>query len=224
MSGFILITAGILVLSHASARQFDIDREVDHQSSNLQTESSTRGLLINTAISQALFAGLLASGIWLAQIPVGVFGITVPTVYTTTIGVSSGIGIMGINRAVSHLLDQPHMAETTAVRRVLTPGSRGGWGLLVCIVLPMIAVFEEAIFRGAMIGAIQQGYDVPIWVLIIVSSTLFGFGHSAQGRVGMVMTAIFGVILGTVFVLTESLTVVIIAHYIVNLSEFVYTS
>lgn len=62
--GFLsLITAGILVLSHASARQLDMDREVDHHSSDLQTGRSTRGLLINTAISQALFAGLLAGGI-----------------------------------------------------------------------------------------------------------------------------------------------------------------
>jgi membrane protease YdiL (CAAX protease family) len=73
-----------------------------------------------------------------------------------------------------------------------------------------------------MIGAIQQGYDVPIWMLIIVSSTLFGFGHSAQGRVGMVMTAILSLIMEVSRL--KSRPSGRGECQVVNLSEFVYTS
>lgn len=42
----------------------------------------------------------------------------------------------------------------------------------------------------------------------------------AQGRLGIIVTGLLGFVLAAAFVLTESLLVVVVAHYLVNALEF----
>jgi membrane protease YdiL (CAAX protease family) len=88
-------------------------------------------------------------------------------------------------------------------------------------VLPVIAGFEEVLFRGALVGVVSSGYGVSAWVMAVVASGAFALGHGAQGRLGVLVTGALGFVLAAAFVLTGSLVVVIVAHYLVNALEFV---
>jgi membrane protease YdiL (CAAX protease family) len=107
------------------------------------------------------------------------------------------------------------------LRGLLAPDSVGEWAVLLGLVLPIIAFFEEFLFRAALIGAVSTGYGVSPWLLAAASSALFALGHGAQGRTGIVVTGALGLVLAGAFVLTGSLLAVIVAHYVVNALEFV---
>jgi membrane protease YdiL (CAAX protease family) len=88
-------------------------------------------------------------------------------------------------------------------------------------VLPVVAGFEELLFRGVLVGALSVGFDVSPWLLAVASSVVFGLGHGAQGRLGVLVTTSLGLVLAAAFVLSGSLLLVVVAHYLVNALEFV---
>jgi len=55
-------------------------------------------------------------------------------------------------------------------------------------------ICEEFVYRGFVIAAFSKA-GLPLWVVVIVSSVLFGLAHAYQGRGGIVSTGIFGVML-----------------------------
>jgi membrane protease YdiL (CAAX protease family) len=55
-------------------------------------------------------------------------------------------------------------------------------------------VCEEFVYRGFGIAAFSRA-GLPLWVVVIVTSVLFGLAHAYQGRGGIVSTGIFGVLL-----------------------------
>jgi uncharacterized protein len=55
-------------------------------------------------------------------------------------------------------------------------------------------VCEEFVYRGFAIAAFSKT-GLPLWMVVIVSSVLFGLAHAYQGRGGIVSTGIFGVML-----------------------------
>lgn len=55
-------------------------------------------------------------------------------------------------------------------------------------------VCEEFVYRGFAIAVLSRA-GLPVWLVVIVSSVLFGLAHAYQGRGGIVSTGIFGVLL-----------------------------
>jgi membrane protease YdiL (CAAX protease family) len=55
-------------------------------------------------------------------------------------------------------------------------------------------VCEEFVYRGFAIAAFSKA-GLPLWLVVITSSVLFGMAHAYQGRGGIVSTGIFGVLL-----------------------------
>jgi CAAX protease family protein len=55
-------------------------------------------------------------------------------------------------------------------------------------------VCEEFVYRGFGIAAFSKA-GLPLWLVVIISSILFGLAHAYQGRSGIVSTGIFGVLL-----------------------------
>ncbi|QCJ47536.1 CPBP family intramembrane glutamic endopeptidase [Haloprofundus sp. MHR1] len=184
---------------------------------------STGALLANVALSQGLFAGLLLAGAWVAEIPASAFGVTAATTDLTALGlgVAFGVGLYVLNEAAAMVGERFDLGGGEALREALAPDSVGGWAVLLLVVLPVIAGFEELLFRGALIGVLSTGFGLSPWLLALLSSVAFGLGHGAQGPVGILVTGAIGFVLAAAFVLTESLLVVVVAHYLVNALEFV---
>jgi membrane protease YdiL (CAAX protease family) len=74
---------------------------------------------------------------------------------------------------------------------------------------------EEFLYRGfAMAVLVHVG--VQAWAVVLLSSVLFGLAHSYQGRGGIVMTLLIGIILGTSRVAYNSLVPAIFWHSAVD--------
>ncbi|MDQ2053285.1 MULTISPECIES: type II CAAX endopeptidase family protein [Halobellus] len=186
-------------------------------------ELSTASLLANVAVSQGLFGVLLLAGAWYAEIPAWAFGVAAETVSVRAlaIGVGLGLALYAANEAGAAVGAQFGLGEGERLRSALAPDTLLGWAVLLLVVLPIIAGFEELLFRGALVGVVAAGYDVSPWVMAVVSSGAFALGHGAQGRLGVLVTGTLGFVLAAAFVVTGSLLVVVVAHYLVNALEFV---
>jgi len=183
---------------------------------------TTRGLLRNVTASQALFLALLAAGAWLAGVPRSMLGLAPGGFAARPLltGLAAGVGLAVANAAVGRVADRVGAATPERLRAALMPGSAAGWVVLMTVVLPAIAVFEELLFRAALIGVPAAGLGLPPWPLAVASSLAFGLGHVAQGRLGVAVAAGLGLALAALFLATGSLAAVVIAHYVVNAAEF----
>jgi len=189
-------------------------------------ELSTTVVLANVVGSQLLFAGLLVAVTVWAAVPVTALGLGSVTLSQVGVGALLGAGLWVVSESGGRLSRRMGVDPAEALRGALAPTTRREWWLLLGVVLPVVAVFEELLFRAALIGAFAAGasatgLNLPVAALVVGSSVAFGLAHSTQGRVGMVVTGLFGVVLATAFVLTDSLVVVVVAHYVVNAAEFV---
>ena len=180
-------------------------------------------LLANVALSQGVALAVLVAIAWWADVPAEAFGLVASDLAGSVLlaGVAAGVVLYLGNEAAAGLGERFGVTAPERLRKAMAPSDRRGWALLLLVVLPVIAVFEEALFRGALIGAFAVGLGVDPWLLAVVSSVAFGFGHGAQGRLGIAVTGALGFVLAAIFVVTGSLLLVIVAHYVVNALEFV---
>lgn len=213
-----VVTLGVVGLARTSARAFDTGA--------LETVGD-RALRWNVVASQALVGALVLAGAWLAGVPWEAFGWpgfdagAVETAGRLGLGFLLGVAIAVGNFALERGLSEETLRDAQELRGRLAPQSLAGWITLLFVLVPTIAVAEELLFRGALVGALAIGFGLSPWLLVAVSSLAFGAAHTAQGPVGVAVAALFGVVLGAAFVLTGDLLVVIVAHATVDAIEFV---
>lgn len=181
---------------------------------------SDRLVIVNVVASHGLLLVLLAAGAWTARVPAAALGVAAPTPRALATGVGLGLALAAGNEAGARLAERAGLTRDERLRELLAPESAVGWAGLLLVVLPLVATAEELLFRGALIGGLAGGFDLPVWGLAAGSSAAFGVGHVMQGRAGVAVTAGLGLLLAGGFVLTGSLAVVVIAHYVVNAAEF----
>ena len=189
-----------------------------------QVELTPAMVIANVAATQGLMGGIVvAAGLYFA-IPSEAFGITATSLSTGLLGVGVGAVFGGLlwvgNELATTAADAVGAAYDEGVREMLAPESPGGWLLLFGVVLPLIAIAEELLFRAALIGVPAVFFAVSPWLLAVVASLAFALGHGAQGRVGIVVTGLLGFVLAAGYIVTDSLLVVVVAHYVVNALEF----
>ena len=186
---------------------------------------STTALLANVALSHGLFALLLLGGIWLTEVPPSALGASDDPLSTglpaLAVGLAAGVALSLANTAAAGLAEALGADPPDELREMLAPETLRGWAVLLFGVLPVIAGFEELLFRGALVGGFAAGFGVSPWLLAVVSSVAFAAGHGAQGGLGVVVTGLLGFALAGLFVVTGSLLAVVVAHYVVNATEFV---
>ncbi|MFC6717121.1 type II CAAX prenyl endopeptidase Rce1 family protein [Natrialbaceae archaeon GCM10025810] len=211
----------------ATARAEDPDRsgtDSRPRSESNPRDLSTGALLANVALSQGLFAGVLLGAAVYAEIPPSAFGLEFSREYVLSglaLGAALGLVLYVANEVAAAGATRVGFDHEEELRELLAPDSAGAWLVLLCCVLPIIAVFEELLFRAALIGVLSAGFDLSPWLLAVVSSVAFAFGHGVQGSVGVVVTGALGFVLAAAFVLTGSFLVVVVAHYLINALEFV---
>lgn len=77
-------------------------------------------------------------------------------------------------------------------------------------------VCEEFVYRGFVMGALTRT-GMATWMVLILSSVLFGLAHAYQGRSGILGTTLMGLVFGMSRVITVSLVPAIIWHACVDL-------
>jgi uncharacterized protein len=74
---------------------------------------------------------------------------------------------------------------------------------------------EEFLYRGFAMAVLTH-VGLQTWVVVLLSSALFGLAHSYQGRGGIVMTLLIGIILGLGRIAFDSLIPAIFWHSAVD--------
>ncbi len=185
---------------------------------------STGVLLLNVAVSQAVFGVLVLGAAWYTEVPAGALGIAAglsDALPAVGVGAVLGLVLYAANAGVAAVAGAAGIEFDSGLRELLTPETPAGWVLLLGVVLPIIAIVEELLFRGALVGALSVGFGVSPWLLAAASSGVFALGHGAQGRAGIAVTGLLGFALAAAFVMSGSLLTVVVAHYVVNATEFV---
>ena len=75
-------------------------------------------------------------------------------------------------------------------------------------------VCEELLIRGFLLHFLQA--FVGLYGAVILSSVLFGLCHIYQGWTNVLRTGFVGLVLALVFVLTESLLIAIVLHFMID--------
>lgn len=213
----------VVVISLAILTQQRLDADPNGVRIGTQQVLSTRELYLNVVITQAVVAGSIVALVWVTEIPWASLGVGIldgNTSWAIAVGTVVGVGLFILNETSLRVLDRLGIPYSEELRAVLAPESAAGWVVLLVLVLPVIAVAEELLFRAAIIGAVAAGFEVSVWLLAVLSSIAFAVGHGMQGQGGILVTGVLGLVLAATFVLTGSLLVVVVAHYVVNALEF----
>lgn len=191
-----------------------------------------RGLLTRATVSSSERVSIYTSTIamqWLAT------GITAWRCAVRGLGAKSlGVSLpnawvaIGVGVAVAAVLGAVQLGGLRAMARVpveqrgslyelsrkIMPGSVNEAIIFLFLVLT-VSTCEEFLYRGFMFAVLQNLFRSTV-VALIASSIFFGVGHLYQGRRGIIMTSLLGVIFGLARVYTGSLVPGVIAHFVVD--------
>ncbi len=103
------------------------------------------------------------------------------------------------------------------IRNILPQQSRE-WLPIALAFMPAIAM-EELLFRTLWIGVFEV--VMPLWLLIIITSMIFGFMHQPQGKLGMIGAGAINIVFCLLFIWSGELLVTYVAHYTVNMLQLV---
>jgi uncharacterized protein len=76
-------------------------------------------------------------------------------------------------------------------------------------------VCEEFLYRGFAMAALSR-VGLPIWLVVLLTSALFGLAHAYQGRAGVLGTGVLGVLMASARIVYSSLAPVMIWHTAVD--------
>lgn len=78
-------------------------------------------------------------------------------------------------------------------------------------------VTEEIIYRGFLIFSLSYLFpSFTIWLVIIISSLLFGLAHTYQGVIGVIRTAIIGILFSGLYIGLGSILPLIVFHFLID--------
>ena len=81
-------------------------------------------------------------------------------------------------------------------------------------------ICEETIFRGLLLFLLQALFpNLSIVFIIIIASVIFGVEHLYQGITGIIKTTIGGIVFCCLYVVTNSLIIGIIGHFLMDFSS-----
>jgi membrane protease YdiL (CAAX protease family) len=81
----------------------------------------------------------------------------------------------------------------------------------------VVGISEEMIFRGFLINYMAHTWGLPLLWSLTAGAAVFGLGHFSQGLAEVVSSAVFGLVMGFLFLYSGSLLWPIILHILYDL-------
>jgi membrane protease YdiL (CAAX protease family) len=210
VAGTLMMTLFVAWATYRSAQLLQ-HMEVDFNLLLLPAENVLRVGLVVAGLILGWVSGLSRDQLgWVSHAPL----------IDIAIGVAAGVAIQApLNALTAWAIRRfgPHIYSPVVVRSIL-PRSRDEWPPILVALFPSVLV-EELLFRSLLLGGLSVVF--PAWALVVATALLFGWMHSPQGQLGMVMTAAVSLVFAGLFLWRESLLPVLVAHYVVNLMQLV---
>jgi membrane protease YdiL (CAAX protease family) len=81
-------------------------------------------------------------------------------------------------------------------------------------------ICEEILYRGFMVFLLQSVFPgIPLYLIILIPAVLFGIGHVNQGLSGVIATGILGTIFMCLFLVSGSLILPMLLHFLFDFSS-----
>jgi CAAX protease family protein len=91
--------------------------------------------------------------------------------------------------------------------------SGGAEFLLAAVLVAVVAVAEETIFRGYLLLRFQTLLRSPA-LAVLLSSVIFSLGHGYEGSAGLVTVGVMGAVFAVVYLWRQSLVAPIVMHFL----------
>ncbi|HXX17202.1 MAG TPA: CPBP family intramembrane glutamic endopeptidase [Candidatus Eremiobacteraceae bacterium] len=85
-----------------------------------------------------------------------------------------------------------------------------------CALALTAGICEEFLYRGFAMAALTR-LGLSAWLVVVISSALFGLAHTYQGKTGVVGTTLMGLVLGGVRAAVRTLVPVVLWHAVVDI-------
>ena len=172
-------------------------------------------------IARVLLVGICLLLAWASGLPAAQLGLVVNRPFQT-MGLGLGIGLATVlvinlvtNWSIKHF--GRDIYSPLVIQNIL-PSGAVEWGLTALALLPAV-VMEELLFRTLWIGGFSE--VMPLALLILGTSVLFGLMHQPQGKLGVIVAGAINVLFSILFVWSGQLLLPLTTHYIVNLLQLV---
>jgi uncharacterized protein len=135
---------------------------------------------------------------WLREILLGAL-LFVPFFYGAAV-VGSGLTYIGLSSPKTPLPS-------------LVPGRSLSQSVLAFVLVAIVALAEETIFRGYLILRLRAVSGSSL-AAVLLSAVIFSFGHGYEGSAGVVTVGIMGLAFALVYVWRQSLVAPIVMHFL----------
>lgn len=178
-------------------------------------------LSLPESVARIVMVGICLFLVWLSGLTAMESGLTVTNPWRS-VGLGLGIGVviqLAVNLATFQLIKHlgRQIYSPWLIRNIL-PRHQGEWVLIALAFIPPV-VMEELLFRTLLIGGFRA--IVPLPLLIIGTSIVFGLMHQPQGKLGMAVAGIINILFCIVFIWSGELLVTLVAHYTVNILQVI---
>jgi uncharacterized protein len=85
--------------------------------------------------------------------------------------------------------------------------------LLAAVLVAVVAVAEETIFRGYLMLRFQTLLRGPV-LAVLLSSVIFSLGHGYEGSAGLVTVGVMGAVFAVIYLWRRSLVAPIVMHFL----------
>jgi membrane protease YdiL (CAAX protease family) len=112
--------------------------------------------------------------------------------------------------------------DVSAYRSFLPVSALGGVFVIGILFSIFNALIEEVIFRGILFDSIESQWGV--WMAVIVTALLFGYGHMRgypSGPLGAVLAGVYGLCIGWLRAFTGGIGLPVIAHIAADATIFI---
>ena len=174
-------------------------------------ETIARLLMVGICLVLAWLSGLSALELGLVSSHPG---------QDTILGLGLGLATLGLVSLLTTLAIKYLGSQVYSPWLILNilPRRRIEWLLVALAFIPPV-VMEELLFRSLWLGLFQP--IVPLWMLVIGLSIVFGLVHEPQGPLGMVAAGGINVVFSLAFLWSGSLWLPLLAHFTVNVLQVV---
>jgi uncharacterized protein len=85
-----------------------------------------------------------------------------------------------------------------------------------CALAVTAGICEEFLYRGFTMAVLSR-LGLAAWLVVLISSALFGLAHTYQGKTGVVGTTLMGLVFGIARVAVRTLVPVVVWHAVVDI-------
>jgi membrane protease YdiL (CAAX protease family) len=175
-------------------------------------------LYASTIIFQWFAVGVAAWRAWAHKFSAGELGLgardRTPIILVALVGAAIFAVLQWLNlRRMGRLAPNARGRLQALAERVLPQSAREATPFFALAVTAGIC--EEFLYRGFAIAAFVR-VGLPTWLVVVLSSLLFGLAHLYQGRGGFLGTTILGLLFGAARIVFGSLVPVVAWHIAVD--------